>query len=201
MTTNDEARQFVPILRFKLDRKRMALWKVRLGKSGTEALSRLLTSEELPFEILRIQFERAYKIRKRVLKGTSAANLDEIVAERSFKLPGVSHFVTILVRPFPSVEEVMEALTSFTCSIEKRYAHMRSAHVVESENGLPTLANTRIVEVYGENSSGIFVATSIASVVGTDIVIVEFRSTPSNPWVLSDCENVVHLQIRKIQDK
>jgi hypothetical protein len=112
MTTSHGAKRAARrrVRRFKLDRIRMDLWKLRLGRRGAEALSRLLTSQELPLNALGVQFERAYKIRRKVLKGTSDANIDEIVVERSFNLPGVSRFMTILVRPFPSVEEVNVAI-------------------------------------------------------------------------------------------
>src|ERR1700691_477382 len=93
--------------RFRIRRFRMSIKRIRLGARGKYALSRLLSAEELPFEVLGLRFERAYNSRKEyvALQQPSADYKYQVIAERSFAIFGCNHSLKIRRRPFYSPEK------------------------------------------------------------------------------------------------
>jgi hypothetical protein len=189
---------FVRVYRFKINNIRRNWSKFRLGARGKQALSRLLTSEELPLDTLGIRYERAYTSRRTALNGASREYVEQVITERSFAIPGINRFLTIVVRPHQTVEEVKDAFDYFAESIKKRYAHLKYSHVEESRLALANIPNSRLVETRAEYMGEEFRILGIACIVGTELLIVESQCAANSQWSISDCELVVRKQIQKL---
>src|ERR1700691_5002629 len=138
--------------RFRIRRFRMSIKRIRLGARGKYALSRLLSAEELPFEVLGLRFERAYNSRKEyvALQQPSADYKYQVIAERSFAISGVNRFVNIGLRPYTSDEEVARAHAHFVDIVTRRYAYMKPSPSVISVDALCNISNVTLVETEGE---------------------------------------------------
>jgi hypothetical protein len=186
--------------RFRLRRMKMSLAKFRLGALGNRALSRLLTSDELPFEILGLRFERAYRKRKEAiaLENPSKEYLHQIVVERSFAVAGINRYVNIAVRPYTSVEEVARAYNHFTELTKKRYSYVKNPKVTETAMVLEDVTHICVVETQGDYMGDHFRIQSFACVVGKELLMVEFQCTATSQWALGDCMRVMELQKEKL---
>jgi hypothetical protein len=173
---------------------------MRLGARGRHALSRLLTPEELPFDVLGIRIERAYASRKDNVppENHSKQYKYQIIAERSIAILGINRFVNIALRPYASVEEVGRAHSRVAEIILKRFAHMRPSQVTNSEIDLHDIPHLRLVVLEGEYMGDNYRIMVFASIVVTEMLYVEFQSTASSAWEMKDCEYVLRLQLDKL---
>jgi hypothetical protein len=185
--------------RFKFRRIQMSWSRIRLGARASRALSRILTSDELPFDVLGMRFERAYKNRKEIipLQNPSKAYSHQIVVERSFAIAGVNRYINIAVRPYTSVEEVTRAYDYFTELTKKRYSYIKNSKVTESEIAFDDALHVRLIETQGEYMGDNFRILSYASIVGQEMLMVEFQCTATSQWAQNDCAKVLRLQMAK----
>ncbi len=186
--------------RFKFRRLRMSLSRIRLGARGSLALARILNADELPFDVVGMRFERAYKNRKEVipLQHETSQYSNQIVAEKSFAIAGINRFINIAVRPYTSVEEAMRAYDHFADLTKKRYAFVTNPSVEEGEIELESAAHVRMVETQGDYMGDTFRIHSLAYVVSKSLLVVEFQCTATSQWSQSDFETVIRMQIEKL---
>jgi hypothetical protein len=189
--------------RYRIRHIRFYLSTIRLGRRGKEALSILLTAEELPMDTLGFfRFERAYPPKRAMArKGDEKEYKNQIIVERSFAIPGVNRFISIALRPYRTIEEVTDAYDYFTESVKKRFAHFKSALVTESAIVLTNLPNTRVVETQVVYAGEDLRHLSVASVFGTELLVVDFQCSATSQWSVGDCEEVVRLQIFKLEGR
>ncbi len=188
-------------IRMKAELVRIKLSKISLGSRGKRALSRLLSPEELPLDTL--SFYRSERVYRPISKLTARAgetprDSKEIVAERSFAIPGINRFITIAVRPYRTNTEVLDSYDEFTVTVKKRWALIPGAEVSESPmilDGLPTARVVETTALYLGNDVRIL---SVANVVGNELLMVEFQCSAMSHWNASDCQNVIQLQIEKL---
>jgi hypothetical protein len=179
----------------------MLINRLRLGARGQYALSRLLSAEELPFEVLGLRFERAYNSRKEyiALRNPSSDYKYQVIAERSFAISGVNRFVNIGLRPYTSDEEVARAHQHFVDIVSKRYAYMNPSPSVTSVDALRNISDVTLVETEGEYMGDNFRIKSFACVKGREMLLAEFQCSASSEWNLEDCETVLRSQLEKIE--
>jgi len=187
--------------RFKVRRMKMAFSRLRLGERGKQAIARLLSVNELPFDVLGIRFEAAYTNRKEIiaLQNPTEDYKFQVIAERSFAIPGINRFVNIALRPYTSTEEVNRAHEHVVEIVKKRYANMNPSQVDKGEVQLGNIPHVRLVESVGEYMGDNFRVESYACTIGREMLLVEFQCTASSKWDESDCAMVLQLQLDKIE--
>ena len=187
--------------RFKIGAYKRAWSKFRLGRRGRQALSRVLTSDEMPMETLaHFHIERAYTHPKEDLRhGAARRALVPIIEERKFAVPGINRFVAIIVRPNETDQELADGYGYFFQAIKKRFSHLETSLVDEGELALPRVKDARFIEIKASYLADHFRILCIACVVGSELLVTEFQCDVSSSWDLNDCERVILKQIDKLQ--
>jgi hypothetical protein len=192
----------VRILRYQIGRFRGTLSKSRLGVRGEEALSRLLTADELPVEVNgSYLLERAYTTRKQ-MKGGKRGSKDysELVnAERGFEVAGLLRFINIIVLQYRTVEGLADAYDYFPITIRNRWAQNEFLEVSESDVKLAGVPGARMLETHTLNIGQDLRILSFACIVARELLIVEFQCAVTSQWAMTDCEQVIRLQIDKLE--
>ena len=192
--------QYLRAYRFKVLQTKRKLSQIRLGARGTLALSKLLTADELPIDTLGFfRHELAYTNRKEDARhGATKAQATPVIAEKSYAIPGVNRYISIVVRPYLTVQEVEDGFDNFVNSVKKRFSWAGTSQVVESELQLVQVPNARLVETQTEYSGEQFRTLSVACVADKVLVMVEFQCAADSRWDLAVCGEVLHRQLDKI---
>jgi hypothetical protein len=205
MTTNSHASssssRSVSRFRLKIRAYKRTWSRLRLGKRGRKALSRVLTSKELPVETLaHFNMERVYTHPKEDLRrgGSNRASIP-IIAERKFAVPGIGRFLAIIVRPYTSDQEVVDGYNFFFQAMKNRFSHLETSFVEEGELALPAVPEARFIELKALHRGNNFRIFSIACVIERDLLITEYQCDISSSWDLNVCEQVILKQIAKLK--
>lgn len=144
--------------------------------------------------------ERAYTNRKTDLRyGAAKQQATPVIAEKSYAIPGVNRFISIVIRPYLTVDEASDGLESFAQTIRTRYSWVGTSSVTDSDVELPNLTNARLVETHAAYNGMEFRILGMACLVDKELLIFEFQCAANSQWNPNDCESVVLRQIAKLE--